>query len=307
MKLLHDIENSLNINYDASHLETIQNPLFDIYEISLKIKRDDLIHPVISGNKWRKLKYQLVDALESRTSHLISMGGAYSNHLHALAYIGHQLNLKTTAFIRGEYDPENQTIQDLEKWGMHCIFVSRETYRSYRGLMASDDLQHQYKNSYWLKEGGFSRKAISGVQEILTEIDEPFDKFAVACGTALTLTGIVLGLKERQQALGFTSFKNKRAFPRYLRHQLDKKPEQYEFIFEYRFGGFGKFDQTLLRFQDDFFKQTKIQLDKVYTTKLMYGLLDLVSKDYFKPGTRIIALHTGGTQGNRVTYNYTTN
>ena len=160
---MHPDLNKLEKSLTKSILTKIEDPKLENHQISLWIKRDDLIHPIISGNKWRKLKYNLDHALSLGADTLISMGGAYSNHLHALAYIGKILNLKTIGIIRGERPNQlTPTLQDMESWGMELRFVPRSEYRNYRHYKHWRDLPGIKPNQYWLPEGGANKLALNG-------------------------------------------------------------------------------------------------------------------------------------------------
>ena len=167
-----EIESELGINTKAAIIESIEHPILDHSGIHLHIKRDDLLHPIISGNKWRKLKYTLLYALTKGHEHLISMGGPYSNHLHALAYIGHKLNLKTTGLIRGEQPTvDNYTLADMKKWGMNLKFITRGAFRDLRKYRNHDAEPAKKYNGFWIAEGGACHDALCGTAEIVKEID----------------------------------------------------------------------------------------------------------------------------------------
>lgn len=180
----------LEATFDRSLLSYIETPLLQQKKVELWIKRDDLIHPVISGNKWRKLKYILDHALTMKSHTIISMGGAYSNHLHALAFIGQQLELKTIGFIRGE-KPKilSPTLKDLQNWGMELRFVSRVEYRTLRIYKQHSELPGLQEGQYWLPEGGAVELALKGGRELIAEIDLKYDVMCVPCGTGTTLAG----------------------------------------------------------------------------------------------------------------------
>lgn len=301
---LIDLEQSLA----RSVLTPINDPLLVQHQINLWLKRDDLLHPIISGNKWRKLKYNLDYALTLGKNTLISMGGAYSNHLHALAYTGKHLNLKTIGIVRGERTkPLTPTLQDAEDWGMELRFISRSDFRLLRDNSDINGLTGINTNEYWLPEGGANPLALKGVAEIIDEIDIPFDILCVACGTAATLAGLNLRIPESIAVLGFAALKNmssngqeKNSFlASNIQALLAESSHQFDIIDDYHFGGFAKIDSRLMSFIIDFEEKTEIKLEPVYTGKMLYGIFDLIAKGYFKPGQRIIALHTGGLQGNR--------
>ena len=293
----------LENGFQPSALTPIIHPLLTQKKIECWLKRDDLIHPIISGNKWRKLKYILDDILSQSDHTVISMGGAYSNHLHALAFLGQQLNLKTKGFIRGERpDTLNPTLQDMMEWGMELTFVSRSEYRQLRKIKNRYELPNVQKGEYWLPEGGSTKLALEGVGEIFSEIDINFDTLCVPCGTATTLAGLVLSAPTTAQVIGFSALKGARFLVDDVNTLLSNRVvhcSDWSIQLDYHFGGFAKSSDELLFFMQDFKKQQYIDLEPVYTGKMLFGLFDLIQQDYFKQGQRIIALHTGGLQGNR--------
>jgi 1-aminocyclopropane-1-carboxylate deaminase len=285
-------------------IEQVRHSLLDQTGLMLWVKREDLLHPVISGNKWRKLKFNLRHALELEYDHVISMGGPWSNHLHALAWTGHQLGIKTTGIIRGEKtSSQTPTLKEMQSWGMHLESVDRTRFRELRNFKNFDDEPGKTFDGYWLTEGGANTLAMQGVAELVAEIPAQFDTIALACGTGTTLAGIAHCIAPDKQALGFSALKGANFLNQEVTQLLvsagDKQRENWTINFDYHFGGFAKTDQKLLDFIVDFEDQTGIPLEPVYTGKLMYGIFDLIKQDYFKPDQKIITLHTGGLQGNR--------
>ncbi len=293
----------LEKKFQSSVLTKIKDPLLDQYQIELWMKRDDLLHPIISGNKWRKLKYIFDHVLSLKKESIISMGGAWSNHLHALAFIGKTLGLKTSGIIRGE-QPENlnPTLSDLKDWDMDLLFVSRRDYRQLRQYKNYNELPGIHKHEYWLPEGGAIAFSLSGVQEMVAEIDHKFDVICVPCGTGATLAGIISAVSDKIRVLGFSALKNAEYLYTDVAKLLFENPQPrctWTINMDYHFGGFAKTSEELLRFIDAFERQQGILLDHVYTGKMMYGLYDLIRQNRFQPGQRIIAVHTGGLQGKR--------
>lgn len=290
----------LEKTFTASILTKIDDPLLKQYQIELWMKRDDLLHPVISGNKWRKLKYMLDHALSLGADTLISMGGAYSNHLHALAYVGKVLGLKTIGFVRGE-QPETltPTLLDMKAWGMELKFVSRSDYRLLRQYKNWHDLPGLKPRQYWLPEGGAQPLALKGVAELVVEIGIPYDKLCVPCGTGTTLAGIIEAVPEQVSVLGFAALKNAGFLTAEVDALLSQSRNNWQIDLAYHFGGFAKTNAELSAFIEDFELKTTIPLEPVYTGKMMYAIYDLIKKNYFKSGERIVAVHTGGLQGKR--------
>lgn len=286
--------------FQPSTLGKITLPLLEQQQIDLWLKRDDLLHPVVSGNKWRKLKYLLNDALSLGADTLVSMGGAYSNHLHALAFVGLKLGLKTIGLIRGEPGPElTPTLLDVQQWGMELRFVSRSEYRLLRQYRDWQSLPGIKPGQYWIPEGGAQSLALQGVVEIAAEIVMPYDLLCLPCGTATTLAGLVNAVPSQVSVLGFAALKNAGFLLDDVKALLPEQRNNWQINLDYHFGGFAKTSAELRAFVDSFEQQTSIELEPVYTGKMMFGLLDLIAKQQIKPGQRIIALHTGGLQGKR--------
>ncbi len=294
---------NLEKTFQSSPLTPISDPLLTANNLTLWLKRDDLLHPVISGNKWRKLKYNVDDALSKGADTLVSMGGAYSNHLHALAYAGNILNIKTIGFIRGERPIAlTPTLQDMAEWGMDLRFVSRSEYRLLRNYKDWQDLPGIKNNEYWLPEGGANALALKGVAEIADEIDIPIDAVCVACGTGTTLAGLINAVPREVSVLGFVALKNAQYLEGEVRSLLTRDCHHWAILQGYHFGGFAKCDSKLTMFMDDFEEKTLIPLEPVYTGKMLYGIYDLIAKGYFPSGCRLVAVHTGGLQGKRGSY-----
>jgi len=300
--MIHQRLQQLEQHFNLSTLQQLDEPLFTQYEVKVWVKRDDLLHPIISGNKWRKLKYCLNHALELNKDTLISMGGAYSNHLHALAYVGKLLNLKTRAFIRGERPKQlNPTLKDLLDWGMELNFVSRSDYRVLRAFKCFDALPDLKPNQYWLPEGGALEFALKGVGECVDEIKIEYDIICAPCGTGTTLAGIISAVPKEKQVLGFAALKGAGYLNDEIQQQLpsNKKLPQWQINLDYHFGGFAKTKPHLQRFMRTFEHKHNIPLETIYSGKMFYALYELIQQNTFKAGSKIIAIHTGGLQGKR--------
>jgi len=283
-----------------SVLTHVGDPFLQQHKIELWIKRDDLLHPIVSGNKWRKLKYVLQHAFSNNKDSIISMGGQYSNHLHALAYIGKVLNISSKAFIRGER-PEflNPTLKDCCEWGMQLKFITRSRYRELRDIR---ELHMQQANEYWLPEGGAVKYALRGVAKIIEEIDIPYDVVCVPCGTATTLAGLVTSVPNQKSVFGFAALKGRGFLEQNVEQLLDHNHKikcQWTINHDYHFGGFARIRPELADFIKHFQQNTGVELEPIYTGKMMFGIYDLIKQGVFRAGQRIIAIHTGGLQGNR--------
>lgn len=288
---------TLENTFQPSILTKVEDELLDKHQVELWLKRDDLLHPVISGNKWRKLKYILDHALSQNADTIISMGGAYSNHLHALAYTGKALGLRTIGYIRGERTATlTPTLQDMQEWGMELRFVSRSEYRLLRQHKQLPDLQ---PNQYWLPEGGAEALALKGVAELIAEIELTYDLLCVPCGTGTTLAGLVNAVPDNVTVMGFAALKHAEFLNHDVNALLYAQRDNWQINQHYHFGGFAKTNTELLSFIKQFQANTQIPLEPVYTGKMLYAIYDLIKNQSILPNQRVIAVHTGGLQGNR--------
>ena len=266
--------------------------------ISLVMKREDLIHPFVSGNKFRKLKYNLLQAKTENQSTLLTFGGAYSNHIAAVAYAGKEKGFQTIGIIRGDELGEkiesNPTLKFAQECGMQFEFVSREDYRLKTDSAFFEQLENKFGSFYFIPEGGTNAFAIKGCEEILTQEDGIFDYVACAIGTGGTISGIINSAFRYQKILGFPALKGD-----FLQDEIRNfvQNENWELITEYHFGGYAKVNDELIAFINWFFEQTQIPLDPVYTGKMVFGVFDLINKNYFPENSKILLIHTGGLQG----------
>ncbi|MCC8423852.1 1-aminocyclopropane-1-carboxylate deaminase/D-cysteine desulfhydrase [Mucilaginibacter sp. UR6-11] len=279
-----------------SPVHQIKNKLFDERGLSVYIKRDDLIHPVISGNKWRKLKYLLKKAQFQNKTHLVTFGGAYSNHLLATAAAAARFGFKASGIVRGE-GITNDTLFMCRLHGMNLIFTDRDSYREKPGLFNKyfgDDDQ-----AFFIDEGGASPEAARGCSELVDELTVHYDHIFCASGTGTMAAGIANGLTQHKLSTQLNTipvFKN----GSFIAHEIDRlltAPANYRLHTDYHFGGYGKVNDDLIAFIKQFIAQTGILIDPVYTGKMLYAVYDLAGKDYFKPGSKILAVHSGGIWG----------
>ncbi len=278
-------------------LEELHDPLFDEKGVSVWIKREDLIHREISGNKWRKLKYNFIEAKNLGFSKIMTFGGAYSNHIAATAAAARDYGFESIGIIRGdELNPgSNPTLEKAHQDGMNLIFVSREQYRKRDNPEWIKTLMTEHQ-AYMVPEGGSNSLAVKGVREMISDIDQKFDYVFCAVGTGGTLAGISSGLSENQMALGFSVLKGLDQLEDDV-EKLGGNPKNFKINHDYHFDGYGKFDKKLIGFIRRFYPLFQIPLDPIYTGKMMYGLFDLIKMGYFPKGSTLIAIHTGGLQG----------
>ncbi|NYJ28968.1 1-aminocyclopropane-1-carboxylate deaminase/D-cysteine desulfhydrase [Allomuricauda sp. ARW1Y1] len=276
----------------------IDIPLLHEKGVQLYLKREDTIHPLISGNKYRKLKYNLLEAKAQGQYTLLTFGGAYSNHIAATAYAGHKHGFRTIGVIRGEeletQWQDNPTLRLAHEHGMQFHFVSRSDYRRKNESAFLETLKKQFGNVYLLPEGGTNDLAVKGCMEILTEADANFDYVCGSVGTGGTLAGLINASQPHQTVLGFPALKGD-----FLTEEIRTfaQNNRWRLVTDYHFGGYAKVDHQLIVFINRFKKETGIPLDPIYTGKMLFGIFDLIKKDFFPSGSQILAIHTGGLQG----------
>lgn len=265
--------------------------------IKLAIKREDLLHPHISGNKFRKLKYNILEAKKEGKELLLTFGGAFSNHIAATAAAGKEYGLKTIGIIRGEElankISDNPTLAFANECGMEFKFISREEYRDKTIPDCIAKLRQEFGDFYLVPEGGTNSFAVKGCEEILTEEDAVFTHITCAVGTGGTISGLINTAKSHQKVLGFPALKAD------LSDDIRKfaKEENWELMPDYHFGGYAKVNEQLIVFINDFFEKTGVPLDPVYTGKALFGVMDLIDRDFFPENSNILFIHTGGLQG----------
>lgn len=292
---------SLNL---PSPVQKIQDPFLKEKDIELWIKREDLIHPELGGNKWRKLKYNLETARQGGAEFLATFGGAYSNHIYAVASAGKRFNFRTIGFIRGEYTPPlNPTLSFAVECGMELHYLDRTTYREKDAPELRKRLSQAVPGSlFWIPEGGTNALALKGVEELAGEIQQQFreglpDYVAVAAGTGGTAAGLIRGLTDPPaRVLVFPALKGD-FMENNIRKWLEGDTADWQMEPDYHFGGFGRFTDELIRFINEFYRRFTIPLEPLYTGKMFYGLFDMIHTGRISPGARILAIHTGGLQG----------
>jgi len=295
--------------HQGSPVHEVIDPELEDSGIRLLIKRDDLIHEHISGNKWRKLKYNLREAAEQNHHTLLTFGGAYSNHIAATAFAAQKAGLSSIGVIRGEDDTTNPTLRFAREHGMQLHFVSRHVYReltnvgAYGDTPLLDELEEKLGRFFVVPEGGANGLGVRGCAEILSEVEEDFDAVCCSAGTGTTLAGLALTLKGNQRLLGFPALKG----GEFLMDEVERligesglrplSSMDYRLSTDYHFGGYAKMKPELLEFINGFQERTSIPLDPIYTGKMMFGIYDLIRNGRFEKGTTVLAIHTGGLQG----------
>ncbi len=281
-----------------SPIQQIFDPLFEQKGLQVYVKREDLIHPLIMGNKWRKLKYNINEA-RLRGARIVTLGGAFSNHILATAAAAKENDLKSIGIIRGEElnAASNPTLLQASELGMQLEFVTREKYGILRE--SPDEIYDWYPDSFIIPEGGTNEFAIKGCEELVQEIDVDFDYICAPIGTGGTIAGVLAGLQGEANVLGISSLKGEFVHSMVTSlleaHQLVH--QNYQIFDKYHFGGYAKTTEDLIDFILEFKEKHQILLDPIYTGKLFYGVIDLIKQDFFKFNHKIILLHTGGIQG----------
>lgn len=262
------------------------------------IKLEYLNHSYVSGNKLRKLKYNLLEAKKLNKTTLLTFGGAFSNHVAALAYAAQEIGMKSIGVIRGEelkeLKPLNVTLTFAKACGMQFKFVSRDQYRNKTASGFIEQLEREFGDFFLIPEGGTNQLAVKGCEEILEDVNQNFDYICCPVGTGGTISGLINSSKTHQKIIGFPALKGD-----FLKEEIAKfvTKSNWELNVDYHFGGYAKTNDKLIQFINQFKNSYNIPLDPIYTGKMMYGIYDLISKGYFNKDAKILAIHTGGLQG----------
>ena len=283
-------------------VQELTHPLLVEKQIQVAVLRLDLVHALVSGNKFYKLKYNLEEAKKREKKTILTFGGAFSNHIYATASAANQLEFQSIGIIRGEdADSSNPTLAHAKNMGMQLHFVDRESYRQKNSPEFLEGLQAQFGDFYLIPEGGTNELAIQGTAEILTEAHELYSHTCVSIGTGGTFTGIASSLKSHQKLIGFSALKGEfihKEVENLLALNRINVKGPLEIRTEYHFGGYGKHKEEQIEFMNWFYNTFNIPLDPIYTGKMMFGVWDLIQKGYFPAGSNVLLIHTGGLQGN---------
>lgn len=272
-------------------------PSFSINGLETSILRLDLLHPVVSGNKWFKLKYYIEDAVKYQKISIASFGGAYSNHIVALAFACKENRLQSIGIIRGESStPLSPTLIKAKEYGMQFHFVSRSMFNEKDAIKKE---LHQ-PDLYWINEGGYGPLGAKGAADIMLNISDEFTDIICAVGTGTMIAGLIKGCKLNQNITGISVLKNNYSINNEIDRLLsdDDRSKQFSIIHDYHFGGYAKSNSFLIDFINHLWESEKIPTDIVYTGKLLYAVKELIHHSYFKPGSKLLIIHSGGLQGN---------
>ncbi len=286
------------MNFDFEHTVNQKIKISEDAKVSLFLKREDQLHAFVSGNKYRKLKYNLLEADKHGKKTILTFGGAYSNHIAAVASAGNILGFNTIGIIRGEElvsgVNNNPTLHFAKENGMQFKFVTRSAYRNKTDLAFINNLKEEFGDFHLVPEGGTNALAVKGCEEILRASDNVFDFICCPIGTGGTISGLINASVSSQKVLGFPALKGS-----FLHKDISRfvSRTNWELIENYHFGGYAKVDENLINFINKFKSKTKVLIDPIYTGKMLYGIYDLIDKNYFPEGSKILAIHTGGLQG----------
>lgn len=279
-------------------IEKLAHPLAEKHHIDLQILRMDLTHPEISGNKWFKLKYNLLEAKNQGYSKLLTFGGAFSNHIYAVAAAAKLFGFDSIGIIRGEPNNTlNTTLQFATNSGMNLKYVDRDSYRKKTEVNFIDQLKEEFGEFYLIPEGGTNPLAIKGVAEMAELISEKFDYCCLPVGTGGTIAGLITGLMGKVDIVGFSALKGSFLQKEVGQLLSEDHPKNWSIQNDYHFGGYAKTKPELMQFIEEFEKDFQLQLEPIYTGKMLYGIFDMMEKGCFENGSRILAIHTGGLQG----------
>lgn len=280
------------------YTQEISNKILRKRNVSLFIKRIDKNNKHISGNKLYKLKYNLIQAKKEGHNSVLTFGGAFSNHIAATAYAAQENKLNSIGIIRGEEHKElNHTLNFAKSNSMKLCYLNRKEYRLKHTQDVMDYLNQKFGDFYLIPEGGTNLLGVKGAYEILDTSKDQHDFICCSVGTGGTIAGIIQKSLESQKVLGFSVLKSSNKLMLDMTKWVDKK-KNWKLILDYHFGGYAKINEELINFVYEFNNRYNIHLDIIYTAKMFYGIIDLVQKDYFPKGSSILAIHTGGLQGN---------
>jgi 1-aminocyclopropane-1-carboxylate deaminase len=291
------------LSYNRTPVQEINLPELDERGVKVLVKREDLNHATVSGNKWWKLKYNILRARDENLGTILTFGGAYSNHIYATAAATALLGMKSIGIIRGEEStPLNQTLASAKENGMALHFVSRENYRSKKDPSFIRKLKDMFGDFYLIPEGGTNQLAVAGCKEFCAEFaDVNYDVLMLPVGTAGTIAGVTLGVPEDKQIIGVPVLKNGgflyEEIAQLVGESGSPNPKNCSLLTDYHFGGYAKFNDELTGFIRMMKRDHDLPLDHVYTAKLMYAIVAEAKKGNFAKGTTILAIHTGGLQG----------
>lgn len=289
------------LNTQDIQCEQLQDELLESKSVSLHVLRLDKIHPVVSGNKLFKLHYFLEEAKLTSQKTILTFGGAYSNHLVATAFACKENSLKSIGIVRGEKPLQlSHTLQECISFGMQLKFISREKYADKENNLFTTALINEFGDCIVIPEGGYHNKGAKGAALIMELIDDAVTHICCAVGTVTTVAGLLMNSKPNQQITAIPVLKGMNDIEERINYLTGNKSYLTQLHIEnnYHFGGYAKGNKELFDFMNSFYTQHQIATDFVYTGKMIYAVYDLINKNHFPPGSKIVCIHTGGLQGN---------
>ncbi len=283
------------LSYTPTPFQHVHDPLFEKAGVRVSVKREDLNHPFVSGNKWWKLKYNLAEAKKLGKKTLLTFGGAFSNHVYATAAAAHELGFKSIGIIRGEETlPLNPTLAFARSRGMKLHNVTRAEYRTKNEPEFIKKLTERFGDFYLIPEGGTNELALKGVEEFATTLGDDFDYVCCAVGTGGTLAGLIRGLPAEKNILGFAVLKGAGFLQGEIETWVGPHRSNWQLYTDYHFGGYGKTSEQLETLIKNQSAKNNLPLERVYTAKALAGIFDLVATERFERGSRLLFIHTGG-------------
>lgn len=285
------------LTYNQTPILELKDSLLQEANVRLLIKCEYLNHPLVSGNKWWKLRYNLVEAARLGKKRLLTFGGAYSNHIYATAATANELGFELVGIIRGEETlPLNSTLAFAKGKGMQLHYVTREDYRKKTEPDFQKKLTDLFGDFYLIPEGGTNELAVKGCEEFGKQLNREveFDYLCLPVGTGGSIAGMISGFDAEKKIIGFPALKGAQFLEREIRTYTDK--ENWQLMYDYHFGGYAKSKKELTDFMEQFERAHNIPLDPIYTAKMMFGIFDLVKQGFFKRGSTLLIVHTGGLQ-----------
>ena len=287
-----------DINLNNISVDHLSLPLLTEKKVTASVLRLDKIHPLVSGNKWFKLRFYLQEAKKQKKKTIVTFGGAWSNHILATAAASSIENINCIGIIRGE-EPANPSpvLIKVKELGMQLIFISREDYSLRKIPVQLNDIKH-----YIVNEGGYGQTGADAAATILNYCKkENYTHFCCAVGTGTMMAGLIKSSSPLQEIIGISVLKNNTELDGNVKSLLtnaEKKDKKFQVIHDYHFGGYAKHTRVLIEFMNEFFRLTQIPADFVYTGKLFFAVTQLINENFFYPGSRLLLIHSGGLQGN---------
>ena len=282
----------------------IKPPIQSILSYSQSQKVDllrlDSLHPIVSGNKFYKIRFYIAAAIENGVSKVASFGGPYSNHIVALAFTAKEAGLKSIGYIRTNADePTTPSLAEAKHYGMELVYLGRTDFQSKKAsILETSDAK---SDTYFIDEGGYGTIGAKGAATIFTENDTAhYDYIICAVGTGTMLAGCINAASPNQKIIGIPVLKNEGSIESEINALLlDKNDQPYTLLHQFHQGGYAKTNPAMIDFMNRLWDTEKIPTDIVYTSKLLFGVEQLIQENYFEKEASILVIHSGGLQGNR--------